>query len=316
MKIPDFDFNSLTPESTIFILLRTLFATGIEYAVYIPDSGDAIIIDHGQIVSMVERNCGDTMIKRLPQLAERNIFTPVDINKLDYENLEAIYIRSTGTFLNKLELALSPDEPQYPEWWNAPVPFAMSARGMLKLNDKAIELFGTGLEQMNAADLPGRDEFIVKLEGSNGERFIAFNILRPGIFAINDCTEDVTDAQDLTWWAAVGQAWVKEIESAGGKWQRLSQPPEGNKKNWRACEWRGELQGYLKIEMPPRKKSAQKISPPPEVKVQEQEQEQKKIPEPEVLKPETKEGDGVIDSIGAQAMGLLAAGQTRGDFLM
>ena len=314
MNTPESDLTSLTPDSTLLYFLRILFSTAAEYAVYIPDSGDAVVINKGQLISMIERNCADAMIKRLPQLAARNIFTPIDVSTIDSpEEFSALYVRNTGAFLGSLEVALNPDLPQFPEWWNAPVPFAMSSRGVLKLNDKAISMFGTGLEKLNAAELPDRDEFIVRLDGLNGTRFIAFRNLSPGIFAIDDCTEDLTDAQDITWWAAVGQTWIKEVEARGGTWQRFSNPPEDkDSKTFRACEWNGEIQGYLNIEMPQRKikkESPKKIHKTKEIK---------KSPEPEAKSKEISEEipvgktkDDVIGRIGPQAMALLAAGQTR-----
>ena len=200
------NLNTLTPESTLLFFLRTLFETAAEYAVYIPDSGDVIVLNKGQLVALVERNCSDAMIKTLPQLAGRGIFRPLKPENIEYpEDVSALYVKNTGSFINNLETALAPDEPQYPEWWNAPVPFAICSRGILRINEKAKEMFGSGLEKLNAEELPQRDEFIVRLEGLNDAKFIAFKKLKPGIFAIDDCTEDLNDAQDITWWAAVGR---------------------------------------------------------------------------------------------------------------
>ncbi|MBR2207622.1 MAG: hypothetical protein IJ859_02315 [Synergistaceae bacterium] len=318
MNNPYTDLSSLTPDSTLLFFLRTLFSTAAEYGVYIPDTGDAVVINKGQLISMIERNCAEAMIKRLPQLAQRNIFKPLDVEKIDELEIEdslALYVKNTGSFIGNLELALNPDATQFPEWWNAPVPFAMSSRGVLKLNDKAVSMFGTGLEKLNAAELPDRDEFIVRLDGLNGTRFIAFRFLSPGIFTIDDCTEDLTDAQDITWWAAVGRTWVKEIESRGGTWQRLSNPPEGKSKNFRVCEWNDEIQGYLNIEMPKKKIKSdefgvknKKKNTPAKPKIEEIKEEEKKGN----TESEIKENpDDVIGHIGPQAMALLASGQPR-----
>ena len=298
--------NNLTPESTLIYLLRILFSSNSDYAVYIPDSGDVIILTKEQLAFLVERGCADAMIKTLPQLVKRNIIQPVNPEEIEYpQEVRALYVETAGTFVNNLEPALSPDEPQYPEWWNAPVPFAISSRGVLRLNETARKMFGQGLEKLNAQELPERDEFIVRLEGTNGARFIAFKKLRPGIFTIDDCTEDLNDAQDITWWAAVGQAWVREIEAQGGKWQRLDEPPEGKTKGFRACEWNGELQGYLDIDMPSRKKAPEKKkveAPEPQNNNTEIQEPIQPEPMPELIH------DDVIDRIGPQAMGLLAAG--------
>ena len=302
--------DSLTPDSTLLYFLRILFSSTAEYAVYIPDSGDVIVLTKGQLVFLVERGCADAMIKTLPQLAARNIITPTDITSLEYpEEITALYVENTGSFVGTLETALYPDEPQYPQWWNAPVPFAISSRGVLRINDTAVRMFGAGLERLNAEELPERDEFIVRLDGLNGTRFIAFRKLKPGIFTLDDCTDDLNDAQDITWWAAVGQAWVKEIEAKGGKWQRLSAPPEGSGRAFRQCEWQGQLQGDLAIELPRQKKASQpQKKPAPEEEI---------APAPEPEEPEEpRKADDVIADIGPQAMALLAAGQTREDFML
>lgn len=290
--------------------LRTLFGAAVEYAVYIPEAGDVIVLNKGQLVFLVERGCAEAMIKTLPQLVRRNIVQPVDPETIDYpQEVRALCVSATSSFMGTLETALYPDEPQFPEWWDAPVPFVLSSRGVMRLNDTALEMFGSGLERMNAYELPDREEFIVRLDGLNGTRFIAFRKLRPGIFTVDDCTEDLTDAQDITWWAAVGQTWVKEIEAQGGKWQRLSEQPEKGRA-FRACEWQGELQGYLCIDMPKKRQAAKKPEPP------EQKQEEPKVELPKEEKPEEgvrmRDPDDVIGSIGPQAMALLASGQSRG----
>jgi len=106
------------------------------------------------------------------------------------------------------------------------------------------------------------------------------------------------------------------FEAKGGKWQRLSSLPKG-KKRVRACEWNGQIQGYLYIQMPPRKK--------PEPQIQEPETEsQPEISQPqeEPIQPEPlsmRQPDDVIGRIGPQAMALLAAGQSReneGDYVL
>ena len=186
------------------------------------------------------------------------------------------------------------------------MPFAISSRGILRLNETAKKMFGSGLEKLNTHELPERDEFIVRLEGTNGARFMAFRKLKPGIFTLDDCTDDLNDAQDITWWASVGQAWTREIEAQGGKWQRLSNPPEEKNKVFRVCEWQGEIQGYLLIDMPKKKKAASK-----KVKAQTQTQNQSQSQNINQEINTQRKPDDVISNIGPQAMALLAAGQSR-----
>ena len=315
-----YNLSQLTPDSTLLYFLRTLFGSDAEYAVYIPDSGNVIVLNKGQLVFLVERGCADAMIKTLPQLVSRNIVKPVNPDELDYpDEMRALYVTNTGAFINSLETALYPDEPRYPEWWGAPVPFAIASRGILRLNETAKKMFGSGLEKLNAHELPERDEFIVRLEGTNGARFMAFRKLKPGIFTLDDCTDDLNDAQDITWWASVGQAWTREIEAQGGKWQRLSNPPDEKGKVFRVCEWQGEIQGYLLIDMPKKKKAANS-NKKVKAKTQTQSQNQNMNPESSQEINTPRKPDDVISNIGPQAMALLAAGQSRehdnNDFLL
>ena len=148
------NLSILTPESTLLFFLRTLFSTIAEYAVYIPDLGDVIILAKEQLVSLVERGCADSMIKTLPQLIARNIVNSLNPYDFDYpEELNALYVSMTGSFIATLETALYPDEPVLPEWWEAPVPFAISSRGILRLNSTAKNLLGSEVEKLNAREL-------------------------------------------------------------------------------------------------------------------------------------------------------------------
>ena len=74
---------------------------------------------------------------------------------------------------------------------------------------------------MNAAALPEKDEFIVELEGKDRPMFLSFRRLAAGIFTIEDCTGDLVEAQDISWWAGLGRLWMNLIEAGGHKWRRL-----------------------------------------------------------------------------------------------
>ena len=266
-----------------------------EYCVYVPDNGSPVILSKGQLVSLVERGCADSLIKTLPEIISRNIIVPTDIEEFETpEDVQALFIETGGAFVAKLSRALNPDEPQFPEWWEAPVAFAMSARGKLILNPEAIKLFGSGPEKLNANELPDRNEFIVRIETPGQSRFLSFKKLQDGIFSLDDCTDDLLEAQDITWWAAAGQAWIKKLESEGRKWQRLNSIPDDvqDEKNYYACEWQGQFRGYIYID----DSSDMDLTPAKTNKKRKRRKRKKNI-----------------NNIGPQAMGLLTAGQERDD---
>ena len=317
MKPAKNNLSSLSRDSTLVFLLRALYEVMTEYAVYIPDEGEPVVLSKGQLISLVERGCADTLIKSLPEIVARNIIKPTDPEEFDTpEDINALFIDVSGATTSSLERALNPDEPQFPEWWNAPVPFAMNARGMLRLNPMALKMFGNAPERLNAKQLPDREEFIVRVDGATQTRFITFKRLQPAIYSIEDCTEDLIEAQDITWWAAVGQAWVREIEAQGGKWQRLNTPPK-NSKNYVQCDWQGESQGFLQVEAPSNS-DIQNDTDYNEIENNfdydneiENKNANKELGKNFDTSNPKNDPDDVIGNIGPQAMALLAAGQTH-----
>ena len=217
--------------------------------------------------------------------------------------------------------ALASPEPEYPQWWEAPIPFALCARGGMKLNPTAAVMFGRDLERLTLADLPEKDEFIVELEGKGRPCFLSFRRLEPNIFTIDDCTSDLVEAQDISWWAAVGRAWTSEIEAGGQTWQRLGTVPEGFEGRTWPCEWQGRFQGYLCVEGEPPPAGAAEPAPSEESPAQSEALEPVEKPKKRARRASSsskaaksarpKKEDEVLKAIGPQTMALLAAGQVR-----
>lgn len=310
--------KTLSGESTITYFLRAMYGLSVDYGVFLASnlSEQITIVSKSQLAFLMERGFSDSLVKNLPELALRGMFQPLSVDEFDYpDDIKALFIEATGTFLTNMARALNPNEPQVPEWWDAPVSFAICSRGILRLNPTSIQKFGKGLERLNAKNLPlGRDEFIVRVEGPERSRFITFKKLRPSIFSLEDCTEDLTEAQDITWWASVGKACVKEIENNGGKWKHSATlpDPKNQKDNQKIlnCDWNGQSQGYLIIEeaQPPKtqlnninfnEKLQQKNSEFPETNLETN------------FDSISEDSEHVISNIGPQAMALLSAGQTH-----
>ena len=311
--------KTLSGESTITYFLRAMYGLMVDYGVFLASnlSEQITIVSKSQLAFLMERGFSDSFVKNLPELALRGMFQPLSIDDFEYpENIKALFIETTGTFLTNMARALNPNEPQVPEWWDAPVSFAICSRGILRLNPTSIQKFGKGLERLNAKNLPlGRDEFIVRVEGPERSRFITFKKLRPSIFSLEDCTEDLTEAQDITWWASVGKACVKEIENNGGKWKHSTTlPAQKDNQKILNCDWNGQSQGYLIIEEAQpvqtqlnninfNEKSKQKNSEFPETNFDSISQDS-----------ESGDSEHVISNIGPQAMALLSAGQSHDNY--
>ena len=294
---------SLSRDSSLLMCLRALYSLMLDYGVYLPDGEEPLVFSKQQMVFLVERGESDSPVKNMTALAGKGQFRPLVAEDLD-EDVDVLVVGRRGTRVLPLFKALNPVEAESPTWWDAPIPFAMSTRTGMKLNAAAIRTFGSGLERLKVSELPDKDEFIVQLEGGTKPVFLAFRRLEPNIFVLDDCTGDLVEAQDISWWAAVGRTWVSEIEASGQTWRRTDSP--SGSRSW-PCEWEGRFLGYFCVEGPgtpaaelkePKKKAAKP---------------KKRVTRRAVSKSSSGKEDEVLKAIGPQTMALLAAGQTRDD---
>lgn len=330
---------SLSENSTLLVVLRALYSLMLDYGVYLTDRGDALVFSKSQMEQLVllgGQGQSDTPLKELPRLMEEGLFRPVVFEGPEemegLEDASALVLERRGARVIPLTRAINPDEMDYPEWWEAPIPFALCGRGRLKLNPTALLLFGPELERLNAVALPEKDEFIVELEGKGKPCFLAFRRLEPNVFTIDDCTGDLVEAQDISWWAAVGRAWTSEIEARGQTWRRVDSLPEGFEGQSWPCEWQGRFLGYLCVEdiasasVPPQaptsnededeleKEKPRRQKKPTKSKKRPRKVEQTELDDEDEEEPVKKE-DEVLKALGPQTMALLAAGQTREDWI-
>lgn len=306
---------TLSPSSTLLVLLRALYRLLLDYGVLWPDgSEEPFVFRKEQLVVLIERGESESLVRDLPRLAEGGLIRPVSPEACEEEEgVRALLLERRGARILPLVEAAAPWEPEFPEWWEAPLPFALCARGQMRINRTAALMFGSDLERLNVADLPEKDEFIVDLEGRTPSCFLAFRRLEPDIFILEDCTDDLVEAQSISWWAGLGRAWIASIEGEGRTWRREEAPPEDFSGEAWPCEWEGRFQGWLCVESP----EGTVPKPPDAVQAEEAEKAQepvaidvravKKKARPRRSSP--KREDEVLKAIGPQTMGLLAPGQ-------
>lgn len=294
---------SLSPSSTLLVLLRALYRLLLDYGALWPDGSEQAFVFHkDQLVVLIERGQSEALVRDLPHLADEGLIRPVGPGEED-EGAQALLVERRGARVLPLAEAAAPWEPKFPEWWEAPLPFALCARGRMRINRTAALMFGTDLERLSVADLPEKDEFIVDLEGREPPCFLAFRRLEPDIFILEDCTGDLMEAQDISWWAGLGRTWVASIEKEGRTWRREEDalPEDFAGQAW-PCEWEGRFLGWLCVEEPTAVPAAsdggEPDAPPP-------------IPrkKPRARRSPPKREDEVLKAIGPQTMGLLAPGR-------
>jgi hypothetical protein len=335
------ELRSLTTRSSLAVLLRALYRMGLDYCVLPPADGfaDIIVFTKDQLVSLIERNSSETSVLDISRRVAQGLFKPVAIFKSDAsssdfvskggfadpEKLQVLVIDEEGANVTSLKKALIPRTPNFPEWWEAPIPFAMFETGKTYLNRTAMLMFGPDLRRIATGDLPDKNEFLVTLEGKESPCTVTFRRLEGDIFMLDDCTGDAAAAADITWWAAIGKAWAATLAEEKRACCRCD---ETEAENLRAdhqifpCEWEGELLGYFCVS-----NGAKKTRRPPAVLVKKEEAPQetgkkrvraasasKKGSRESLKKSLKKESDEdsaeneTLKALGPQAMGLLMPG--------
>ncbi|MDR1977614.1 MAG: hypothetical protein LBQ42_02660 [Synergistaceae bacterium] len=338
------ELKSLTTKSSLAVLLRALYRMGLDYCVLPPSDGfaDIIVFTKDQLVSLIERNSSETSIFDISKRVAQGIFKPVAIFKSDAsssnfvskggfaepERLQVLVVDDEGANVSSLKEALIPRAPDFPEWWEAPVPFAMCGRGKVHINRTAMLMFGPDLKRLATSDLPDKNEFLVTLEGRQSPCTVTFRRLEGDIFMLDDCTSDMAAAADIAWWAAVGKAWTATLDEEKRAYCRCD---EMETESLRAdnmilpCRWEGELLGYFCVA----KKTAKKVprsraitaisSEPPQNPDETDAKRTKKTKEIEkkrgdALKetrpssPKDSEENETLQALGPQTMGLLVPG--------
>ena len=149
---------SLSPGSTLLVLLRTLYRLLLDYGALWPDGSEQAFVFHkDQLVVLIERGQSEALVRDLPHLADEGLIRPVGPGE-EGEGAQALLVERRGARVLPLTEAAAPWEPKFPEWWEAPLPFALCARGRMRINRTAALMFGTDLERLNITDLPEKNE--------------------------------------------------------------------------------------------------------------------------------------------------------------
>ena len=327
--------ESLTTRSSLAMLLRALYRMGLNYCV-LPPTGDyayVVVFTKDQLVSLIERSSSEAFIAEIPKRVVQGLFKPVAIFKSDSsssdfvskggfadpERLQVLVIEDDGAKVSSLKEALAPRVPDFPEWWEAPVPFAMFGYGKLHVNHTALLMFSPDLKRMSIGDIPDKNEFLVTLEGGESLCSVTFRRLEGDIFMLEDSTSDIAAAEEVAWWASVGKAWANMLDLEKRVYRRCNEEEansfSSDKTRLLPCEWEGELLGYFCVENKakagrPRKAASSKTeateAQAPALRSRSKRQ-RKGAPKKPNKKTETG-GNDTLNILGPQTLGLLTPG--------
>ena len=262
--------KSLTHSASLVMLLRTLYRMGLNYCVLFPtgDYACTLVFTKDQLVSLIERSSADMFVADIPKCVTQGLFKPAAILKPDApefapddgepEHLQVLLLEEGGARVSSLKDALVPRAPDFPVWWEAPLPFAMLVYGKLHVNHTALLMFGSSLERMPIENIPEKDEFLIMLEDGESHCSVTFRRLEEDIFVLEDSTSDLTTAEEVAWWAAIGKAWTVALDLENRAYRRCSEEEaerlSSEESTLHPCEWGGELLGYFCIDNKPETK--------------------------------------------------------------
>lgn len=295
------ELQTLTLRSSVLVLLRTLYRMVLDYCVLRPsgDSGRLVVFTKDQLISLIERSSPDIAVGDIPDLAMRGLFKPVSIS--DNERVKVLVVGESGADVMPAAEALVPVVPSFPVWWEAPVPLALNREGKLYFNPTALAMFSHDLKKMAVRDLPDKDEFMVALEGDAGSPGVfAFRRLEKNVFMLEDCTDDIVAAEEISWWAAVGRTWAAKLDREKRKYCRCDEAESDTLSaayDVLPCEWEGELRGYFCVEKAEKDTPRAKVSSKKRVS---------RVSKKNRVQEKTE--NTTLTTLGPQAMGLLAPG--------
>lgn len=307
------ELESLSLGSSLAVLLRMLYRMVLDYCVL--DMDGVILFSKDQLISLIERCSPDTPVESFPQLVEQGLLKPLSIldsSYVDSDQLRVLLIDHEGAKVSTMQEATAPREPRFPEWWDVPLPLVLRSRKKLYANHTAGLLFGSDLERIAVGELPDKEEFLIELDGSKKNSLLMFRQLRPGVFVLEDCTSDVSDAQDITWWAAIGKAWVESLVNSGQTYRCCTEEEfKQNEMEWEyalPCVWEGQPLGYFCVKKTEQKNKKESVFHP-EKKASAAASKAKGRPKSKLRQTKqqvvTPEQEALV-TLGPQAMGFLA----------
>ncbi|GHV44451.1 hypothetical protein FACS1894204_01570 [Synergistales bacterium] len=334
--------KSLTPRSSLTMLLRALYQAMTDYCVISPlddhNPESLIVFSKDQLVTLIERDSVDSLVSDIPRLIKEGIFRPGALPKSDIEqdDLPVLLADEDGGVLTTLREARLLCAPKFPAWWEAPIPFVFRKGGKLYSNGAAKALLGDDERRLSRSfPRDEKEEFLVELQNEKANRSFMFRRLEGEVFMMEEC--DADEANDIVWWAATGRAWIASLAEEGRVCRRfekreietLSTEELGalSSENFLfPCDWDGERLGYLCVEnkKPHSPQKAQGAPVQKEAKKTKEAPKEKLSAAPSATLKRTaskNKGASLKDSkenetlriLGPQAMGLLAPGQVSGD---
>ena len=247
--------DSLSFNSTLGEVIRILYSIALNYCILRSvDKEKVIMLSKDQLVALLERGYSENKVYDLFDLAENKAFKPLDSEELAVELAEENVLAVSEEYgkIMKFTEANENIEPEYPSWWEIPLPLVILLKGKIIINKTANNLsISKSLMHIKTSSLPLKQkEFFVTLKEKDNKKShsVLFKQLGNRVYLIDDVTQDVETADDIVWWASVGKAFASKIESEGKIMIRDGEETDQFELEEEiSCVWDGRNIGKLRI---------------------------------------------------------------------
>ncbi len=203
----------------------------------------------------MEGENGFSAIGDLLNRSGRNRGTPLILDKLPPFQKVLFLTEEEGRILRVIDIA--PEKELFlPPWWTAPFPLVAFHGKKIYMNEKAREVCDVtneDLEKCFSNFSCENEDYIFPCITSSGEerRFFAKKIAEH-ILTLEDISSEMHMAQDIVWWAAVGNALTTYLQAKGVEirfsYEREGLPqPKVESDETIPCRWEGDLLGYINL---------------------------------------------------------------------
>lgn len=232
---------------TLSKLLRDLYLHGIEFCLFFSPGEGHPVFSKDQIISVLEKGEGERSVCELTELCP-SFSTLEDLlgKNVLRKQAELLVLKDGDLSILPVSSILGMPEGDVetgiPLWWDAPLPFVSWTGGRFSANRKAAEL----LEGIPVPRGQG-PEFLCE---ASGEKCFLFREIHPAVFLVDDVSEDMGNAKEMTWWAAVGKAFVSRLRGKGFSVEKITETPpsaDDERDEVLACVWDEDILGYLKV---------------------------------------------------------------------
>ncbi|WP_286953886.1 hypothetical protein, partial [Aminobacterium sp. UBA4908] len=248
--------NSLSFSSPLSIVLRALFCFSLTRIVLHKKNRYKYFLQE-DLVAFLHKTGKDSHVSSLFRSFEKEE-DPSHTPFYTLPNKETVlFLSAEGgasiSTVGELKLMVTSQTGDLPEWWSVPIPLLAIQKKKVILNEKACShLKGYTFSYDEVESALQSEEPMLAIDNAEGRMVICPIEIAPHVFMLDDVTCDLDTAENMIWWAAVGQAWAQKKRRAGYRILRVDEEIKEpspldllGADEYMTCIWDGKVVGHL-----------------------------------------------------------------------